>query len=386
VQANDDSFAPYISSDGSIVAFTSIATNLAAATGAGEEAFTHNFSNGSTLLAGVGAGDADCGAVPQSRWAAALSGDGKHIAIGAFCAGYLYFYDRVRKTAATQNFAGTYTGSGIGGSLSDVRYTSTASVVAWVYSDARGGQSVNFFDTVAKTYASIDPPATLVYQGGLAVSADGQTVVYIGGNGRALSLAIEGGTTGQQKIYSYNRSTGRLGYVSVPLSGAKHEANGACGAPALSSDGTTAAFNCVASDIVTGDFNGKNDVFTRTIASAPAPNLQAKISIANAAVTEPTSGSTNANLSITFDRPVQFDGEIEVDFHNGTATAPADYDRTSQYVIVSAGDTSATVQVPIHSDNAVEGDETFTARMTIRAGDMALGAHRTSTVTIHDAP
>ena len=387
-QANGDSVDPRISANGTLIAFSSTATNLAAPTGVGEEVFTHNMNNGSTLLASAGAGDADCAewGGPGSRFVAGLSPDGKHIAVTAFCNGYLYLYDRVRKTGATKLVTSTYTGSGIGGELSPASYSTDGSTIAWVFTSARRAASFSFFDTSRATVETIDPPQTGVYRNGFGISADGQRAVYVGGDGTDNSPALGPGTAGTPKAYSYDRTSGTVRYLSVPLGGANTDANDTCDSPAISADGTTAAFVCLASDIVTADGNGKADVFSRTVASAPVPDLQAKASIADASVSEPASGSKKAKLKITFDRPAQFGSELDVTFTNGTATSPSDYKGTPQLIDIPAGHTSAVVKVPINADHVAEGNETFTVTFTVAYGDVTPGSHPTAVVTIHDTP
>jgi hypothetical protein len=183
-------------------------------------------------------------------------------------------------------------------------------------------------------------------------------------------------------VYSYDRSDGTLRYISVPLEGAAADANDACGNPALSSDAITAAFVCNASDIVTGDNNGTLDVFARTVTSAPTPNLQAVTATPDVSVAEPAAGSTNATVTVNLDRPAQFDGEIQVSFYDITATAPADYDATTQYVEVAPGDTSGSVEVPIHANGLTSGTRTFGVTTQVDFGDLTPGPHANATVTI----
>jgi Tol biopolymer transport system component len=381
-QANAESSDPIISADGSLVAFTSPASNLGPPTGVYYEAFTHNARNGATLLAGVGAGETDCnGETIQYRSAVGLSADGKHIAITAWCNASLYLYDRVRRTGVTHLVDATYTGSGVGGDFSSVRYTPNGSTMAWV-ATSRGPGSVNLLNTATRIGDTIDPKQTGVYSGGLGLSADGERVVYVGGNGHEPIFDM---TVGQPKVYSYDRSDGTLRYISVPLGGPAAEANNDCGDPVLSADGITAAFVCAASDLVTGDNNGVRDVFARPVASAPAPELQAIVSTADASVAEPSSGSVNATITVSLDRPPQFDTGINLTFYDVTATSPADYDATPQAVNFAPGQTSATVEVPVYADSLIEGNETFGVTTDVGFGDATLGSHANAVVTIHDA-
>lgn len=384
LQADAESSNPIINGDGDLVAFTSAAENLGPSV-AYYEAFTHNLRNGSTLLAGLGAGDAECnGETIQYRTAAALSADGKHIGISTWCNGFLSLFDRVRQTGATQLVDSTYTGSGVGGSISSARLTANGSTIAWVYTNARGGHAVNFFNTATGVRESLDPPQTAVYYGGLGMSADGRRIVYIGGNGIGDNHIFPGATIGQAKIYSYDRSDGTLRYISVPLGGTAHEANSDCGDPVISGDGITAAFTCNASDLVAGDQNGKIDVFARSVSNAPTPNLQAVVTVPNVSVTEPSAGTSSATITVNLDRPSALGAEIQVSFFDVTAHSPADYDGTTQYVDFAPGQASRTVQLPIHADALAEGDETLAVVTEIEFGDVTPGSHSNAIVTIHN--
>ena len=110
-------------------------------------------------------------------------------------------------------------------------------------------------------------------------------------------------------------------YLSVPLGGAATEANNSCGAPALSADGNAAAFVCGASDLVAADNNGFRDVFERSVASAPPPDLDARITTPSILIAEPQSGSVNASVMVKLDRPPKFDTTSTVFCRISTASA-----------------------------------------------------------------
>ena len=68
---------------------------------------------------------------------------------------------------------------------------------------------------------------------------------------------------------------------------------------------------------------------------------------------------------------------------DATATDGSDYDGTSGNLTLEAGQTVATIQVPIIDDTAIEGDETFLFTLTGPQGG-ALGAIDETVVTIDD--
>lgn len=267
-QADYESEGPYISGDGGIVAFTSYASNLAPRTRTGAEVFTHDLRNGTTEIAGGHVGESACGEGPFARRVSALSADATHVAILAECPGQVSLYDRALTSGVRRLVDSTATGTGSGGSLTFVRYSADGSRMAWIFS-SRSETLVKVFDPARGVRHQIDPRSTGVSWTGLSMSADGRRLLYVGGDGRD----DLGFTHGQERVYSYDLRSHAIRYVSVPLGGPTAEANGPCGAPALSADGAVAAFACEASDIVRNDRNGVADVFARTVASAPPVNL-----------------------------------------------------------------------------------------------------------------
>jgi hypothetical protein len=88
-----------------------------------------------------------------------------------------------------------------------------------------------------------------------AISADGQVVAFVSW---ATNL-VTGDKNGVSDIFVHDRSTGVTERVSVNSSGG--EANGPSDVPALSADGRYVAFECLASNLVSGDHNGVWDIF-----------------------------------------------------------------------------------------------------------------------------
>ena len=109
-----------------------------------------------------------------------------------------------------------------------------------------------------------------------ALSADGNLVAF---ESRASNLVV-GDTNGQGDIFVHNRQTGVTTRVSIATGGG--EGNGDSVNPALSADGNLVAFESRASTLVVGDTNGQRDIFVHnrqkgltTRESVPAPGLQA---------------------------------------------------------------------------------------------------------------
>ena len=88
-----------------------------------------------------------------------------------------------------------------------------------------------------------------------SISADGRIVAFMS---YARNL-VAGDTNGVYDVFVYDRSTGLTERVSVDSSGA--EGNGVSGDPAISADGQVVVFMSNASNLVSGDTNGKRDAF-----------------------------------------------------------------------------------------------------------------------------
>ncbi|HET6163645.1 MAG TPA: hypothetical protein VFG37_08255, partial [Planctomycetota bacterium] len=88
-----------------------------------------------------------------------------------------------------------------------------------------------------------------------SISADGRFVAF---NSYASNL-VAGDTNGTTDIFVHDRLTGVTERVSVDTAGA--EANNGCYVASISPDGRFVAFHSAASNLVSGDTNGKYDVF-----------------------------------------------------------------------------------------------------------------------------
>ena len=105
------------------------------------------------------------------------------------------------------------------------------------------------------------------------------------------------------------------------------------------------------------------------------------LSIGDVAVAEGSAGTTPATLTVTLSEPAATPVTVGWATAPGTATA-ADFTAGAGTLTFQPGATSATVQVSVVGDTAVEGDETFTVGLSGPTG--ATLADPTGTVTILD--
>ncbi len=123
--------------------------------------------------------------------------------------------------------------------------------------------------------ASVLPDGTQVDESpvDVAISGDGDVVAFAVGNGAVLP-----GPNGNGHVYLKVRSTGAIEDPIVTTSGAVSSASATLGE--LSGDGRYLAFSSDASDLIVGDTNGKRDLFVRDRVGA----VTTRVSVSSASV------------------------------------------------------------------------------------------------------
>jgi hypothetical protein len=102
-----------------------------------------------------------------------------------------------------------------------------------------------------------------------------------------------------------------------------------------------------------------------TIRNDDSDNPRPQLSIGDISVAEGGSGTTPATFTITLSQ-APASGSVSVHWAtaDGTATAPGDYTAGSGDVTFPAGQLTRQVTVPVAGDTTLEGDETFTVRLS----------------------
>jgi hypothetical protein len=93
----------------------------------------------------------------------------------------------------------------------------------------------------------------------VSVSGDGTLVAFES----AATNLVAGDTNGAQDVFVRNRLTGTT--IRVSVAGDGTQANGSSYSPSISRDGRYVAFSSLATNLVSGDTNGKEDVFVRDL-------------------------------------------------------------------------------------------------------------------------
>ncbi len=114
----------------------------------------------------------------------------------------------------------------------------------------------------------------------------------------------------------------------------------------------------------------------------PAETTTPAISIADAAVNQPASGSTNAVLTVSLSVSPSSTVSVNYATENGTALAGTDYTATNGSLSFAPGQTSRTITVPVAAGSLLQSaSKNFGVKLTNPAG--ATVARGTATVTIN---
>ena len=272
-QGDLGSGGPSMSHDGRYVAFTSSASNLVPGdTNEQSDVFVHDRQTGRTVRASVASDgtQADGGSL-----AAALSGDGRYLTFNSIATNLVdgdtnmqddvFVRDLVsgRTTRVSVSSDGVESdGGSFDAAISDdgqhIAFDSTGTTL--VPGDTNGQADVFVHDVRAGTtdrvsVATDGTQPTRRASTAAAISGDGRYVAYQSG---AAEL-VPGDTNARSDIFLHDRESGTTERVSLAVGGA--QANDNSFASSFSSDGRYVVFTSGATNIVSGDTNGWDDVF-----------------------------------------------------------------------------------------------------------------------------
>jgi len=275
VQGDNASFLPSVSGDGRFVAFYSVASNLVANdTNGTSDIFVYDIQTGIPVRVSVNETgiEANNGSAYQS-----ISADGRYVAfvsaatnlvpndINGMSDIFLHDMQTGATTLVSVNSSGIQAdnnSSSVTSMSADGRYVSfISSADNLVSNDTNGLEDIFVRDMQTGTVTRIPvgsnsalPNYTPIYQ---SISANGR---YVSFNSNAGNL-VSGDTNSNTDVFLYDMQTGVTSRVSVDSNGL--ESNGQSTAPFVSADGRYVAFTSSATNLVSGDTNGVNDIFVR---------------------------------------------------------------------------------------------------------------------------
>ncbi len=281
-ESNGGSYAPAISADGGVVAYTSDATNLVSGDVNGvRDVFVYDRSAGTTALANVSTTGVQGNAVSQTP---VLNADGRFVAFASFSDNLVgddlnetsdvFVHDRQSgETTRVSVYNGGFEADGdslrpaISADGRLVAFDSDSFNLAW-------GDTNDTFDVfVYDRQADVLLPVSVDDAGNLgdgpsmrpSISADGRHVTF----STEASNLVPGDRNGASDVVLYDRQSGAAKRESVGNSG--EEADGDSIRPAISSDGTLVVYESDAANLVSGDTNHFTDIFVRDTTANPPP-------------------------------------------------------------------------------------------------------------------
>jgi Tol biopolymer transport system component len=271
-QGNGHSFAPAISSDGRLVAFSSNASNLAAGdTNSSDDIFVHDGQSGATTRVSVSTARVEANG---GSFSPALSADGRFVAflsdasnlVAGDTNGFRDVFVHDRQTGSTTRVSVDSVGVQADVGSYSVAINADGRFVAFhSFADNLVPDDVNeTADVFVHDLLTGETTRVSVYDGGAeadgdsfrpAISADGRYVAFDSDS----TILVWGDVNFAFDVFVHDRVTNTTRRVSVDDSGG--EATGLSQRPSISADGRYVAFYSEASDLVAGDSNGSSDIF-----------------------------------------------------------------------------------------------------------------------------
>jgi hypothetical protein len=282
--ANEISYQASVSNDGNLVAFTSLASNLASSdTNNRSDIYLRNRTTGVTSRVSVSSANVQG---TSSSFYPAVAGNGRYIAFSSLSSNLVAadtnasidVFVRDLQLNTTTRVSLTTSGVQLGASsnhpdISDNgRYvTFDTRAVNHGLSDSNGANDVCVRDTVGNTLTVISTSSTNAGSTSTgiaefpAICGDGSTICY--------STFFSDIVADSDAIVRYDRITGTSSNAHVDSTGIA--GNAAPGLSAINGDGTVIAFESISNNLVTGDNNGTVDCFVRILGNACVADFNA---------------------------------------------------------------------------------------------------------------
>jgi Tol biopolymer transport system component len=273
-EGDNASMMPFLSDGAAYVAYVSYATNIVPVGNGTGQVYVRNVATGGTTLASVSTGGAQG---DQRSFQPCVSADGRFVAFNSDADNLVpsdnngtadvFFRDQQAGTTTRVNVGWNGAQSSVQSATvamsSDGRYVAFDSPDPLVQGDTNSDFDVFVRDLQAGTIARASLGSSAAQGNGpsssASLSADGRNVAFLS----SASNLVSGDTNGAQDIFVRNLQAATTTRVSVATGGA--QANGNSDSPNISPDGRYVAFTSAATNLVPGDTNGTTDIFVRDL-------------------------------------------------------------------------------------------------------------------------
>jgi len=345
-EANGLSLDPSISANGRYVAFASVASNLVSGdTNGFPDIFVRDTQTSTTFRVSVDSGGNEANG---RSFAPSISADGRYVAFWSVASnlvsgdtnGAADIFVRDTQTSTTTRVSVDSGGNEANGPSYDPSISADGRYVAFVSEasnlvsgDTNGYQDIFVRDTQTSTTfrVSVDSGGTQAngFSFAPSISADGRYVAFVS----EASNLVSGDTNGYQDIFVRDTQTSTTFRVSVDSGGT--QANGISSALSISADGRYVAFASVASNLVSGDTNGAADIFVRDTQTSTT---------GRASIGIPAFIANNASAAPS----ISADGRY-VAFSSGASNLVSGDTNATQDIFVRDTQTSTTTRVSVDS-------------------------------------
>jgi hypothetical protein len=277
-EGNGDSLDPTISSNGRFVVFDSAASNLVSGDGNGVfDVFLRDLRNGTTERVSVDSTGKEGNDASRHP---AVSMGGRYVAfvssatnlVSGDSNGVADVFVRDRQTGTTERVSVDSSGNQSDGASTSCSISSDGRFVAFasVATDLVSGDTNGTFDVFVRDRQNGTTERVSVDSSGgqgdaasldPSLSADGMLVAF----DSAATNLVSGDGNGRYDVFLHDRASGVTGRVSVDSNGT--EGDDSSWYPALSGDGHVVAFQSLATNLVANDNNARYDVFTHDVVS-----------------------------------------------------------------------------------------------------------------------
>jgi len=318
-QGDGSSIWSSISADGRYVAFVSGASNLVSDdTNIYMDIFVHDQVTGQTERVSVASDGAQGNGQSAYPSYVSISADGRYVVFGSGASNLVsgdtngvddvFVHDRETSQTTRVSVASDGTqGSGMSyySSISaDGRYVVFTSYASNLVSDDTNGYTDIFVHDRVTGQTERVSVASDGTQGDLScgwwyssISADGRYVAF---DCHARNL-VPGDTNSRSDVFVHDRVTGQTERMSVASDST--QGNSDSWVPSISADGRYVAFGSGASNLVSGDTNGKADIFVHDRGEIGAFSISGRVTdassnpIANVTISTGSTGSTTTDAS-----------------------------------------------------------------------------------------